>query len=134
MVVVAVSSSPPKAEAIDPRLNGRTSSIRWLGALLLILVFTESVLGILAAGTGRTIASGILVAHVGLGIGVVGVAGWALVVAFRFPGKWAFVATGLTFSSVSLTAAVGAVFLLLGDSQAAIVDRTVALVALGEPH
>ncbi|HEV2428416.1 MAG TPA: hypothetical protein VGV64_01015 [Thermoplasmata archaeon] len=98
--------------------------------MLLALVFTESVLGILAAGPLGPLMSAVLVAHLGLGAGVAGAAGWAMRVAFRGSDRKSRFASALTFVAIASTATVGAIFLALGNSSGGALDRGLALVAL----
>lgn len=105
-------------------------SVRRWGVVLLALVFSESVLGILAAGPLGPLMSAVLIAHLALGAGVTSLAGWATRVAFRGSYLKAKFASALTFVAIASTASVGAIFLALGNSSGGDLDRALALVAL----
>jgi hypothetical protein len=106
---------------------GKNFSVRSLGALMVPLIFGESVLGILSAGS--TIA-GILVAHIVFGVGVIIVAGWSLFLVSRLQSTRIRILVLFTFLSIASAATTGAIFLATNFAQGALIDRIFALAAL----
>lgn len=104
--------------------------MRRLGAVLFPLVLAEGALGVASAGQDLSTVSGLLIAHVGFGVGLVGLGGWALAGAGRRAARPAKVATILTGAALVATGATGAAFLLTGFGQALVVDRLLALLTL----
>jgi hypothetical protein len=115
-------------EAVTPVVT-RNTRLRWLGAALILLIFSDSVLGILASNPGGPLTVGIFLSHVVLGVGLVVVGAVALVLAFRLPSRPARAAASTTFAA-SLGAAVVASAALATGVPALALDRALALIAL----
>lgn len=127
-----MSSTPASAEGPPIAAPGpaRDSSIRRFGYVLFPLVLAEGALGVVSASSNLSGPSVLLTAHVGFGVGLVGLTIWALVSATRFPRRAARLVTGFTTLAVLATGLTGALFLLTGFSQGADIDRGLALVSL----
>lgn len=74
---------------------------------------------------------GILAAHIGLGLGLVGLVGGVLLVAFRLPSWPAHIVTTFTAAALPRTATTGTVFLLTHFDQGLVVDRILGIVSIG---
>lgn len=105
-------------------------SVRAWGAVLFALTFAEGTLGVLSAGQSRTLPSDLLAAHVITGIGLVALSVWVLVRTWRFTSRPARLATAFTVGALAGTAGTGAIFLLTGAAQVAMVDRGLAILSL----
>lgn len=108
----------------------KTGLVRRFGWVLVPLILAESALGVASAAIGNSGAPPLLVAHVVLGIVVVGVAAWTLWAAGGSRNRWARVAVWWTAFAIFATAATGALFLETAFAQGATVDRVLALLDL----
>lgn len=108
--------------------GGPSRRIRRAGLALLPLLFAEAVLGIVSASGGPV--PGLLGLHIGLGLALVGLCGWALVASVRLASRRAEAVTAVAFVGAASAATTGFFFLTHPSAAAATVDRVFALVAL----
>ena len=127
-MAVSVATRPASTLAAGP--DREDGAVRRLGAVLLPLVLAEGALGVASAGQELSTVSGLLIAHVGFGVGLVALGGWALAGAGRRAAGPAKVATILAGAALVATGATGAAFLVTGFGQALVVDRLLALLTL----
>lgn len=103
-------------------------TVRTWGSLLLPFLFAEGALGVASVGAGSSPSSPLLLAHVGLGVLVVGLAFSAFVATRRSPQGRALWSVRLTTLCVALTGATGAAFLVSGFTQGLDMDRLLGLL------
>lgn len=108
----------------------RPPSVRSVGLVLAPLIVAESILGIVSAGANGGRGGDYLVAHLGAGLGLVGVSVWCLHTARRLPSSPARLATMVTAVALLATALTGAAFLVTASGEGLVVDRLLAVGAL----
>ena len=103
-------------------------TVRTWGSVLLPFLFAEGALGVASVGAGSSPSSPLLLAHVGLGVLVVGLAFSSFAATRRSSRRRALWTVRLTTICVALTGTTGAAFLVSGFSQGLDVDRVLGLL------
>ncbi len=100
------------------------------GLFLLPSLFTESALGVFSAGQGAPPGSAPFDTHVGLGLGLIAIAGWAFQSTFRTAGLPSRISSGTVLLSALGTAAVATTSLTINVQNAGIIERALSIGAL----
>lgn len=100
------------------------------GLFLLPSLFTESALGVLSVGQGAPPGSAPFDTHVGLGLGLIAIAGWAFLSSFRTADLPSRVSSGIVLLSALGTGAIATTSLMINVQNAGIIERVISIGAL----